>query len=532
MAIHMDHDNRLPRLLFAALAALLALAAPARAGQVLSLNMAGSGTGMTPAMVAGVPGTLAQVNNWNNLIVPSNGVADYVGSFAGTLTLSDGSPAAGSSASWAWHGHNGSGVNDDLFQSNWDPFDWTPDLTLNVTGVPFARYDVIAYVPASGYSAGERGGEIAANGQTRLVRMFKDFTGFPKYVESTAAGPYSGNPLDVPEGTYVRFTGLSGNLTLTTDSKFGARLRLAGVQIIDPAVHVGGQGTLGTLELDAMLIGGTPETPLTGARVVKIIQNKSGSEAHLHFREIEALEGATNWSLAGATASQSTTYAGLAASRAIDGDLGTWNHTETGLGQWVAIDLGAQRTLDTLRIYNRIDCCQGRASDIQVQIYGDPAQTQLLFDQRVLGLDVSPYVKDVTLGVLVGAVSVAEMDPFADYHLELGDNETSDRIVVPLLPLAGSTELHVAGDLVVSAIGSSLRVGDTFQLLVADRIVGSFASIALPEVSGIGGWDLSNLYVNGTITAVPEPCTLALLGLGACALALVGRGRKRVGPGA
>ena len=506
-------------------AAVLVFATSAQAGQVLSLNMSGGGSGMGATIVAGVPGTIVEVDNWNNLIVPTSGTANYVGSVSGTLKLSDGTTAAGTAVNWNWNGYHGSGTANDLFRANWDPFGTTPDVNLSVTNIPFARYDVIVYAPSADYTGADRGGEIIANGQSRLLRMFKTYTDFPKYVESTATGPYTPPSSGVPEATYVRYTGLTGDLTVTTDSKFGDRLRIAGLQIIDPNVHVGGEGTLGTLALDATLTGGTLVTPLAGARVIRISQNVAD---FIHFDEVQAFEEGTGTNVAPAgTATQSTTYGGLVAQRAIDDDDATWNHTESSSTEWLRIELAGSTTLTLLTIHNRDDSCQSRARDVQVKVYGDVAETQLLFDQQVLGLDVSPYQEDVILGLLTGATSVGAMDPFADYNLELGNSETSDQIVVPLLPLADSTELQVAGDLVVSSIGSSLQVGDTFQLLVADTFTGSFSSITLPEVPGIGGWDTSRLYIDGTITAVPEPASIALLAFGGAAVWLCYR-RKRL----
>jgi len=46
------------------------------------------------------------------------------------------------------------------------------------------------------------------------------------------------------------------------------------------------------------------------------------------------------------------------------------------------------------------------------------------------------------------------------------------------------------------------------------RPSGTFASVLLPDLPGMLGWDSSHLYSSGTLSVIPEPATLSLLALG------------------
>ncbi|WP_405486264.1 LamG-like jellyroll fold domain-containing protein [Streptomyces sp. NBC_00096] len=82
--------------------------------------------------------------------------------------------------------------------------------------------------------------------------------------------------------------------------------------------------------------------------------------------------------LSGRTASQSSTYSGASATRAVDGDTnGDWfagsvSHTALEASPWWQTDLGASRTLQAIEIHNRTDCCSERLTDYWVFVSDTP----------------------------------------------------------------------------------------------------------------------------------------------------------------
>jgi autotransporter-associated beta strand protein len=75
--------------------------------------------------------------------------------------------------------------------------------------------------------------------------------------------------------------------------------------------------------------------------------------------------------------------------------------------------------------------------------------------------------------------------------------------------------ITLGGTLTVNNIGAALVLGDTFNLFDG-TISGTFSTINLPTLDSSLQWDESQLYNNGIIdvVSVPEPATLALLGVG------------------
>lgn len=85
----------------------------------------------------------------------------------------------------------------------------------------------------------------------------------------------------------------------------------------------------------------------------------------------------TNLALAG-TASQSSTDYGGVASRAIDNNTnGAWSngsvtHTNNESGAWWQVDMGENKTIDDIVIFNRTDnCCSNRLSNYTVEVVND-----------------------------------------------------------------------------------------------------------------------------------------------------------------
>jgi hypothetical protein len=74
--------------------------------------------------------------------------------------------------------------------------------------------------------------------------------------------------------------------------------------------------------------------------------------------------------------------------------------------------------------------------------------------------------------------------------------------------------------------GFTPTVGEVFPIFAAFGQygdTGTFASVTVPALPGDESWDISHLYMNGTITVVPEPASLVIAAAGLC---LVSRRRR------
>gem|GEM_PF-4133662 len=104
---------------------------------------------------------------------------------------------------------------------------------------------------------------------------------------------------------------------------------------------------------------------------------------------------ARNLALTG-QASQSTTGWGEYAAKAIDGNLGSINHTADGdMNSWWQVDLGGTKTVESIVLYNRTDCCRERLTNVRVQLkdaagnvvwFSDIPQNAALFDSKIYNL--------------------------------------------------------------------------------------------------------------------------------------------------
>ena len=91
------------------------------------------------------------------------------------------------------------------------------------------------------------------------------------------------------------------------------------------------------------------------------------------------------------------------------------------------------------------------------------------------------------------------------------------------LDISGQATLN--GDLDIELMNSfTPSAGEIFDILNG-RTTGVFSQLTLPALSNGLQWNTNNLYANGTISVVPEPSSLALLGVGASGL--LGYGWRR-----
>ena len=168
-----------------------------------------------------------------------------------------------------------------------------------------------------------------------------------------------------------------------------------------------------------------------------------------------------------------------------------------------------------------------------------------------LGVDgavtgTSPSERLTIWGNVSGSGELTNVALFGD--LDVGNSPGTIKVGGLALTSAGSLTMELGGlipgtehdQILVSgpfALDGTLEVlwyggfeavyGDTFTLFdVAEggSLNGEFDDVVLPTFTDSWlSWDTSNLYVDGTVTVVPEPASLALLGIGV--LMLVGRRR-------
>ena len=179
-----------------------------------------------------------------------------------------------------------------------------------------------------------------------------------------------------------------------------------------------------------------------------------------------------------------------------------------------------------------------QALDAAVRIFSGSADGVTTFSGDIVNLATGTLTADAAPAVLVqegvdfdgSLINSGLIDGGAS--LATGDAVLSDTSVISLTITSLtdfetfdllSGDLAAGGELAIDFEGDFVpQVGQTFDLLDFDTLSGSFASID----SGPIVFDTSDLLVGGsvTITAVPEPGVLALLGLGS--IALVGRRRQ------
>ncbi len=174
-----------------------------------------------------------------------------------------------------------------------------------------------------------------------------------------------------------------------------------------------------------------------------------------------------NWShLSGATASQSSTGSGGLASRAIDGNYnGLWSggsvsHTSNdGTGTYWQVDLGSQRSITDITLFNRTDaCCGGRLSNYAVRAGNDAGFGSYLYDSGEQTATAPASINFSGVGVTAqyvrvqrttspsnhgdDVISLAEVDvlgpaPFTYTNLALGSTASqSSTLSNPANPIA------------------------------------------------------------------------------------------------
>lgn len=128
------------------------------------------------------------------------------------------------------------------------------------------------------------------------------------------------------------------------------------------------------------------------------------------------------------------------------------------------------------------------------------------------GLGTMDFSGDVSMAsTAIMMIDITGTGP-TEFDIILGDGVADG----DTLTLGGTLDLNLDG-------GYTAMAGDEFQIFQEwDTITGSFSSITGADIGPSLEWDMSTLNSDGTlrIAAIPEPSSLALMGLGGVALLL------------
>lgn len=189
-------------------AALSLLASVQAWGAAISVNFDWS-TGSTPALAPTVVAGVVPAANWNNLVSPggpfSYGIT-YLDDSGANTTLTVGA-SGGNADSW-----NTIGTPDEIIFG--DKSNMGAGGTLSLANVPYALYDL--YIYSSFWTNEVVNFDIGGNVQTLTNTFTPQFTEGPNFVQND---------------TYVKFTGLSGNVTVNMTATAG-EVHLGGFQIV------------------------------------------------------------------------------------------------------------------------------------------------------------------------------------------------------------------------------------------------------------------------------------------------------------
>jgi hypothetical protein len=131
---------------------------------------------------------------------------------------------------------------------------------------------------------------------------------------------------------------------------------------------------------------------------------------------------------------------------------------------------------------------------------------------------------DGTVDLESGRLITAGTDLDAALTIELP--LTSSFEGAPEYPLEGPVSIQGGSLSLTLAPGFLPAAGQEFKLINGSSIAGTFNSVILPPLTGGESWDTSDLYINGTISVVPEPNSVVLLFSAAALLRLRRRRAK------
>jgi hypothetical protein len=124
--------------------------------------------------------------------------------------------------------------------------------------------------------------------------------------------------------------------------------------------------------------GPRPEVSVAVGAIGRYVRIQLGDTNYLTLAEVQVFGQAAANVAQGQAASQSSTYAGAAASRAVDGNTnGVWSGnslscTASGSQPWWQVDLGGFYEIDAIDVWNRTDGSQDRLDDFYVFVSDTP----------------------------------------------------------------------------------------------------------------------------------------------------------------
>ena len=221
-------------------------------------------------------------------------------------------------------------------------------------------------------------------------------------------------------------------------------------------------------------------------RYVRIVRTSSPTVINLAELEIYDQNGVAITT--GRTATSSSTFAPFDASNIIDGNYTNFMHTnDDGVGTtWVQVDLGSDKEISGIFLYNRTDCCQDRAIGLTLYVINDANTTVFTGSEITSGQPSYAYgygffVKPSTTG---DAAYVGKLDSEGNAQwlqwIDGASNEASFTLAIDL-----NNNVYVSG--YSSSPATSIRFGDNASYTKPSTL-SSAAFIAKLNSVGVAQW--------------------------------------------